>query len=200
MRLSEWIKYKLWASTQYPDAELIYRYGGLSAVVNYLKRCGSPDITKEVLRRFGADIHPETKPIGPWITVHEAQGNFSNLSVGRSAHIGKEVFLDLSDRIVIGESVTIGMRAIIITHLNLGIDYPNKPVARLLGTRRKPTVIERGASVGAGSIVLCGVTVGEDSVVNAGVVLSKDVPARTVITSSQQRAPHVLREELLRRQ
>jgi acetyltransferase-like isoleucine patch superfamily enzyme len=199
MGLQDWIKYRIWAAAQYPDPELIHRHGGLFAVINYLKRCGSPEITRDVLRRFGADIHPEALPIGPWITVHEAEEDFSNLSVGRSAHIGKEVFLDLTDRIVIGESVAIGMRAIIITHLNLGDGYPNKPIAKLIPKRQKPTVIERGASVGVGSILLCGVTVGEDAVVGGGVVVSQDVPPRTILASTEQRKPYTVPEQLFRR-
>ena len=46
-------------------------------------------------------------------------------------------------------------------------------------------VLERGAFVGAGAVVLSGVTVGEDAVVGAGVTVREDVPAGTVLRESQ---------------
>ena len=46
-------------------------------------------------------------------------------------------------------------------------------------------VLERGAFVGAGAVVLSGVTVGEDAVVGAGVTVREDVPAGTVLRESR---------------
>ena len=63
--------------------QLIHRHGGMFMLVDYLRSCGSPDITKQILARFGAKIHPTAQPIGPWITVHEPGNDFSNLEVGR---------------------------------------------------------------------------------------------------------------------
>ena len=40
-----------------------------------------------------------------------------------------------------------------------------------------PTVIKRGASIGAGSTILPGLTIGENAVVGAGSVITKNVPA-----------------------
>jgi len=42
------------------------------------------------------------------------------------------------------------------------------------------TRIERSASVGSGSVILCGHTVGEGAIVGAGSVVTKDVPAGEV--------------------
>lgn len=198
-RWLEYLKYRLWAAQQYPDMDLVYRQGGFTDLVRYLKRCGSPDITKDVLQRYGARIHPEAKPMGPWLTIHEAMDSFSNLEVGRSAHVGKEVFLDLSDRIVIEESVTVGMRAIILTHRNLGQGYPNKPMAAIFPPVNAPTILRKGCSVGAGSIVLCGVEIGEHAVINAGVLVSHDVPARTVVFSSRSKADFLVDERFVAR-
>jgi acetyltransferase-like isoleucine patch superfamily enzyme len=191
-KVLEFLKYRLWAAGQFPSPDLVARHGGTLALVNYLKQCGSPDITKRILSDHGADIHPEAEPIGPWITVHEARDDFSNLTVGAHAHLGKEVFLDLTDRIVIERSAAVGMRCIILTHLNLGEGYPDKPTARLIPKRQAPTILRRGCSVGAGSVLLCGVEIGEDAVINAGVVVDQDVPARTIVTSSRQRNPYTM--------
>ncbi|MBC8072239.1 MAG: acyltransferase [Deltaproteobacteria bacterium] len=144
-------------------------------------------LTKEVLGRWGADIHPECWPIGPNITVHEYRDSFANLSVGAHVHIGREVFLDLTDKLVIEDSVGVAMRAVLLTHLNMGHDYPNKPLAKLFPRKHKPTILRRGCSIGAGAIVACGVEIGEDAVVNAGVFVDRDVPPRTVVNCTRVR-------------
>jgi acetyltransferase-like isoleucine patch superfamily enzyme len=46
------------------------------------------------------------------------------------------------------------------------------------------TVVERGASLGSGSIVLCGVRIGRSALVGAGAVVTRDVrPGATVVGS-----------------
>lgn len=40
-----------------------------------------------------------------------------------------------------------------------------------------PTVIKKGASIGAGSTILPGLTIGENAFIGAGSVVTKDVPA-----------------------
>ena len=39
------------------------------------------------------------------------------------------------------------------------------------------TLIKKGASIGAGSTILCGITIGENAMIGAGSVVTKDVPA-----------------------
>lgn len=180
---------RLWAQSQFPDIEQIYRQGGTFMVSAYLRQCWGPDFTKDVLRRYGADIHPDAWPVGPNITIHEPGDDFANLSIGPYSHVGREVFLDLTDRIIIEGSVSVGMRSTILTHLNLG-EYPGKPMARLIRKKTKPTILRRGCSIGAGSTVLCGVEIGEDAVVGAGVVVDQDVPPKTVVTSSRHKADY----------
>ncbi len=187
-QLLRYARARLWDQTQWPDPEVIYRRNGIFGVVALLRQTWDPRLIKELLIRFGADIHPDCWPIGPHITVHECPNGFGNLSVGSHTHIGKEVFIDLTDRLIIEDSVSVGMRAILLTHINMGHDYPNKPLARLYPMKKRPTILRRGCSIGAGAIIACGVEVGEDSVVNAGVVVDRDVPARTVVNSSRQRA------------
>ena len=38
------------------------------------------------------------------------------------------------------------------------------------------TIVKRGASIGAGSTILCGIEIGENAMVGAGSVVTKDVP------------------------
>lgn len=43
-----------------------------------------------------------------------------------------------------------------------------------------PTKICKGASVGAGSVILPGITIGEHAMIGAGSVVTKDIPANTL--------------------
>ena len=50
-----------------------------------------------------------------------------------------------------------------------------------------PTVVRRGASIGANATIVCGVTVGEHAMVAAGAVVTKDVPAGAIVAGSPAR-------------
>ena len=50
-----------------------------------------------------------------------------------------------------------------------------------------PTLVKKGASVGANATVVCGVTIGENALVGAGSVVTKDVPANTVVAGNPAR-------------
>lgn len=180
----DYTRTRAWLQTQWPNPDVLYRRGGLYEVAAYLRQCWSPTITGEILTKYGADIHPDAWPVGPNITLHEFGDDFSNLHVGAFSHVGREVFLDLTDEIIIEDSVSLGMRAMVLTHLNLG-EYPDKPTAKLIPKRNQPTILRRGCSVGAGCTILCGVEIGEHAVINAGVVVEEDVPPHTIVKSSR---------------
>jgi len=44
-----------------------------------------------------------------------------------------------------------------------------------------PTLVKKGASIGANATIICGVTIGENALVGAGAVVTKDVPANAVV-------------------
>ena len=43
------------------------------------------------------------------------------------------------------------------------------------------TTVRRGASIGSGSVILCGVIIGEHAIVGAGAVVTHDVPAHAIV-------------------
>src|SRR4030042_3761249 len=45
----------------------------------------------------------------------------------------------------------------------------------------KPTLVKKGATIGANSTIVCGVTIGEYSIVGAGALITKDVPPYAVV-------------------
>ena len=73
----------------------------------------------------------------------------------------------LWDGIVIEDNVLIGPN---VTFTNDKYPRSNQPFELL------KTVIKKGASVGAGAVVIGGITIGENAMIGAGSVVSKDVP------------------------
>jgi acetyltransferase-like isoleucine patch superfamily enzyme len=54
------------------------------------------------------------------------------------------------------------------------------------------TTIRRGASIGAGAIILPGVTVGERAMVGAGAVVTRDVPDAVVVVGNPARVSRMV--------
>ncbi|HUV61508.1 MAG TPA: acyltransferase [Thermoplasmata archaeon] len=47
-----------------------------------------------------------------------------------------------------------------------------------------PTVVKKGASIGANATIICGVTIGEGAFVGAGAVVTKDVPPNAKVAGN----------------
>ena len=46
------------------------------------------------------------------------------------------------------------------------------------------TIIQKGASLGSNSVILCGVTIGSYAVIGAGSVVTRDVPAHRIVSGN----------------
>jgi UDP-2-acetamido-3-amino-2,3-dideoxy-glucuronate N-acetyltransferase len=44
-----------------------------------------------------------------------------------------------------------------------------------------PTLVKYGASIGAGSVIVCGITIGSFALIGAGSVVTRDVPAHALV-------------------
>jgi acetyltransferase-like isoleucine patch superfamily enzyme len=49
------------------------------------------------------------------------------------------------------------------------------------------TIVEKGASIGSGTTLLCGITIGAGSLVGAGSVVTKSVPPKTIVAGNPAR-------------
>ena len=133
------------------------------------------------LRAFGARIGANVRFRSP-VVIHNSRPErgryYENLQVGDDCYLGRELFVDLQDQIVIEDQVTISHRVMILTHTDAG-QSPLKD--QYIPTSQAPVIIRRGAYIGANVTILEGVEIGEASIVGAGAVVTRSVPAATVV-------------------
>jgi maltose O-acetyltransferase len=134
-----------------------------------------------VLREFGARIGANVRFRSP-LVIHNSGTDrrryYDKLQVGNDCYLGRELFLDLQDKIVIEDQVTISHRVMILTHTDAGESPLKDGVIR---TEQAPVRIRRGAYLGANVTILQGVEIGEESIVGAGAVVTRSVPASSVV-------------------
>jgi acetyltransferase-like isoleucine patch superfamily enzyme len=115
--------------------------------------------------------------------------------VGRDCTIGRNVFIDagvsVGDRVKIQNNVSVyagvtiedevfvGPSAVFTNDLNPRAQNPNWVIT--------PTVIRRGASIGANATIVCGVVIGEYAMVAAGAVVTRDVHPYQLVAGNPAR-------------
>jgi acetyltransferase-like isoleucine patch superfamily enzyme len=135
------------------------------------------------LRLFGAHIGEGTI-IYQLSLLNLYHKGLTNLSIGDYCFVGSEVSFDLSEKITIGNRVNIGERTIISTHLKVG--YKNHPLQKYFPIRKTRVLIEEGAFVGVGSMILAGSTIGKYAFVTAGTIIHGNIPEWTLVRSGSR--------------
>ena len=151
------------------------------------------------LRAYGAAIGQRVRFRSP-LVIHNSDSErrryYSKLEVGDDCYFGRELFLDLQDRIVIEDQVTISHRVMILTHTDAG----NSPLKDdFVPTAQGPVFIRKGAYIGANVTILQGVEIGESSIVGAGAVVTRSVPPASVVAGVPAKVVKTLNLEHARR-
>jgi UDP-2-acetamido-3-amino-2,3-dideoxy-glucuronate N-acetyltransferase len=140
-------------------------------------------------------IHPsalcETEHVGSGTRVWAFAHLLPGARVGADCNICDHVFIEggaiLGDRVTvknasliwdgvtIEDDVFIGPRVTFTNDLRPRIGFP-VPADGFV-----PTVVRRGATLGANVTVVCGTTVGQYAMVGAGAVVSHDVPPHAIV-------------------
>jgi len=107
-----------------------------------------------------------------------------NIRLGRNVAINHGAFLLGRSGITIGNDVVLSARCMLLDG-GLALDDSAPTVER--AHSEAPIMIEDGAWIGAGAIVLAGVTIGRNSIVGAGSVVTRDVPADAVVAGNPAR-------------
>ena len=103
----------------------------------------------------------------------------SGIWVGRNCFIGEFCLIRGQGGVHIGDDVLLAPRVQILAINHLFEDH-SRPVMQQ-GITARGVVVEDGAWIGAGAILLDGVRVGAGAEVGAGAVVTRDVPAHTLV-------------------
>ena len=116
-----------------------------------------------------------------WHFSHVMQG----ARVGKSCNIGQNVVISpgaiVGDRVKIQNNVSVytGVTVEDDTFLGPSCVFTNVINPRSFISRKdefRPTIVRRGASIGANATIVCGNEIGEYAMIGAGAVVTKDVP------------------------
>jgi UDP-2-acetamido-3-amino-2,3-dideoxy-glucuronate N-acetyltransferase len=120
----------------------------------------------------------------------------SGARIGRDCNIGQNVVI--STDVVIGDNVKIQNNVSVYAGVTLHDDVfcgPSMVFTNVVNPRShvsrkheyRPTVVGRGASLGANSTIICGHTIGEYAFVGAGAVVTKDIPPHALVLGNPAR-------------
>lgn len=154
------------------------------------------------LKSEAAFVHPQALcegEVGPgtrvWAFAHILRG----ARVGRECNVGDHAFIEggavVGDRVTIKNQVMIweGVTIEDDVFLGPGVIFTNDrfprsgrmPQAMPRYAHKEnwlePTRVCRGASIGAGAIVVCGITIGSFATIGAGALVTRDVPSHALM-------------------
>lgn len=169
----------------YKDRRLLVRLGGRSFVSPYASiRCPDLQLGQRVFIDDHVTLYAHQGGGGVRIGDDSSVQRYSileliqdgNITIGRNTHIQSGCNLTAARAsIIIGNDVQLAPRCALYPYQH-GFDDPDTPIARQPLTSKGDIVIEDGAWLGVGAIVLDGVTIGRGAVVGAGAVVLTSIP------------------------
>ncbi len=90
----------------------------------------------------------------------------------------------VKNQVMIFEGVTIEDDVFLGPGMIFTNDLNPRAFIKRHGDELLPTHVRRGATLGAGSVVVCGTTIGEEAFIGAGAVVAKDVPAHAFVVGN----------------
>jgi acetyltransferase-like isoleucine patch superfamily enzyme len=112
--------------------------------------------------------------VGKW------DGRSPKIVIGDGTSIQLYFHCGAAQSVRIGNDVMIAGRVLITDHDHT-VDHPQLPPLKCRELNSSPVVIEDGAWLGEGCVILKGVTVGRRAVVGANAVVTKDVAPFTIV-------------------
>ena len=123
--------------------------------------------------------------------------------VGENCNVCSHCFIE--NDVEIGNNVTVkcgvqlwdGLRVEDDVFIGANVSFTNDryPRSKQYPAAFEKTVIRKGASIGAGSVILCGIEIGEKAMIGAGSVGTKDIPAGELWVGNPARFVRKLEEE-----
>lgn len=137
----------------------------------------------------------ESGEVGPGTRVWAWAHVMAGARIGADCNIGEHCFIEsgaqLGDRVTVKNGVAVWDGVVAEDDVFLG---PNavltndlRPRSKVYRAALQPTLLKRGASVGANATILCGVTVGEHAMIGAGSVVTRSVPPHALVVGNPAR-------------
>ncbi len=139
-----------------------------------------PRARARLLALVGCDIRRGVGVLGH-VNLSGPNGSARNLRIGKGSIIAPDVSFCLDAPITVGNNVSIGPRVMLYTATHL-IGGSSRRMQ--LNTEALPIIIDDGAWIGLGAIILAGVRVGQGAIVAAGAVVTKHVPANALVAGN----------------
>lgn len=135
-------------------------------------------IIQGIFIRLLSVLAPFTFPAQVTVFIHKLRG----VKIGTGSKINRTVIIDDSrpDLVDIGKNVWITAGVQILCHQRDISKYEKGKAVMHLPLIYKKVVIEDGAHIGIGAIIMPGVTIGKGAVIGAGAVVTSDIPPYTV--------------------
>ncbi len=121
-----------------------------------------------------------------WHFAHVREGS----RVGKNCNLGKSVYIDIGadigNNVKIQNFVSVYRGVTIEDDVFIGpsVTFTNDLYPRAFIWDEEhpvPTLVRKGASIGANATIICGITVGEYAMIGAGSVVAEDVPPFALI-------------------
>jgi UDP-2-acetamido-3-amino-2,3-dideoxy-glucuronate N-acetyltransferase len=180
---------------------LVKNSGLLGAkVVELLEMCKSSLEKKEWVSVNGLEVPRKMRysvmhdvKIGEGTRVYD-QVNLYKCEIGKNCKI--DAFVYIEEGVKIGDNCKIRVFTFIPTGVTIeddvfigpNVTFTNDKYPKIKGEwKLLPTLVKRGASIGANSVILPGITIGEKALVGAGSVVTTDVPDNSVVAGNPAR-------------
>lgn len=144
-------------------------------------------------------IHPladvKSNRVGAGTRIWQFVVILPGAQLGSDGNICSHCFVEndviIGDRVTIKNGVQIwdGLRIEDDVFIGPNVTFTNdpRPRSKHYPTEFLKTVVEKGASIGAGAAILPGVKIGREAMIGAGAVITKDVPPRSIVVGNPGR-------------
>ena len=124
---------------------------------------------------YGCRIGPGTR-IGTFVEVQRGA------VIGARCKIQSHTFI--CDGVTVEDEVFIGHGVVFINDKDPRATMPGGTLKDAGDWALQRTLVERGASVGSGAVILGGLRIGRDALVGAGAVVTRDVPPEAIVAGN----------------
>ena len=131
--------------------------------------------------------------IGYGVILASEHGEVGELKWGEKIQMVRDIYIDYTGGLVVGNGVNIAEGVLIITHGHSYMFRKNKCLNKYNpNTYSTPLTIGDNVFIGSRSIIMPGVnSIGENSIISAGTVVTRPVPANSIVTGNPAKVAQI---------